>query len=253
MISFPATGAAASTPCCSRPRATAILVEQAGRHARPLRDHEPAPRGLLAGALRQGLVRGLRAGPSTSGSRTGGTDDFETKFSLVPLVFGTIKGTFYALLFAIPLAVLGALYTSQFMHPQHQGQRQADGRDHGRAAQRGGRLHRRPVARPARRARVVPVLLMVVLLPLFGTAGRAALGPPARAACATGCKPGMELALILPLLLAGRRGSRCRLGPWRRGGVLRRATSRLWLHERHRTSSTTSATAWWWAWPWASR
>lgn len=49
---------------------------------------------------------------------TGGTDDFETKFSLVPLLFGTIKGTLYSLLLAIPLAVFGAMYTSQFMHPR---------------------------------------------------------------------------------------------------------------------------------------
>jgi len=49
---------------------------------------------------------------------TGGTDDFETKFSLVPLLFGTVKGTFYSLLLAIPLAVFGAMYTSQFMHPR---------------------------------------------------------------------------------------------------------------------------------------
>ncbi|HSE96298.1 MAG TPA: ABC transporter permease subunit [Methylomirabilota bacterium] len=48
---------------------------------------------------------------------TGGTDDFEAKFSLTPLVFGTIKGTFYALLIAVPLALLGALYVSEFMHP----------------------------------------------------------------------------------------------------------------------------------------
>ena len=48
---------------------------------------------------------------------TGATDDFEPKISLVPLVFGTIKGTVYALMFAIPLAVFGALYTSQFVHP----------------------------------------------------------------------------------------------------------------------------------------
>ena len=46
---------------------------------------------------------------------TGGTDDFEPKFSLVPLVFGTLKGTCYALLFAIPLALFGALYCSQFL------------------------------------------------------------------------------------------------------------------------------------------
>jgi phosphate transport system permease protein len=48
---------------------------------------------------------------------TGGTDDFESKFSLTPLIFGTLKGTFYALLFAVPLALLAAVYVSEFMHP----------------------------------------------------------------------------------------------------------------------------------------
>ena len=48
---------------------------------------------------------------------TGGTDDFEPKLSLVPLIFGTLKGTFYALLFAVPVALLAALYASQFLHP----------------------------------------------------------------------------------------------------------------------------------------
>jgi phosphate transport system permease protein len=48
---------------------------------------------------------------------TGGTDDFEPKFSLVPLTIGTLKGAFYGLLFAIPIAVFAALYTSQFMAP----------------------------------------------------------------------------------------------------------------------------------------
>lgn len=49
---------------------------------------------------------------------TGGTDDFEPKFSLIPLIIGTLKGTFYAMLFAVPLALFGALYTSQFSHPK---------------------------------------------------------------------------------------------------------------------------------------
>ena len=49
---------------------------------------------------------------------SGGTDDFEPKLSLVPLVFGTVKGTFYAMIFALPLAILGALYTSQFASPR---------------------------------------------------------------------------------------------------------------------------------------
>lgn len=45
------------------------------------------------------------------------TDDFEPKLSVTPLLVGTLKGTFYALLFAVPVALLAALYTSQFMHP----------------------------------------------------------------------------------------------------------------------------------------
>jgi phosphate transport system permease protein len=52
---------------------------------------------------------------------TGGTDDFEAKFSLTPLVYGTLKGTFYALLIAVPLALLAALYASEFMHPTIKG------------------------------------------------------------------------------------------------------------------------------------
>ncbi|MRR58218.1 MAG: ABC transporter permease subunit [Deltaproteobacteria bacterium] len=42
-------------------------------------------------------------------------DDFEPKLSLTPLIFGTMKGTLYAMIFAVPLALLGAIYTSQFM------------------------------------------------------------------------------------------------------------------------------------------
>jgi phosphate transport system permease protein len=45
-----------------------------------------------------------------------GTDSFEPKFSLVPLIFGTIKATVYSLLFAIPIALLAAIYTSEFLH-----------------------------------------------------------------------------------------------------------------------------------------
>ena len=51
---------------------------------------------------------------------TGGTDEFEPKLSLVPLILGTAKGTFYALLFALPLAVLAAIYTAEFASPRVQ-------------------------------------------------------------------------------------------------------------------------------------
>ena len=44
---------------------------------------------------------------------TGGSDEFEPKLGLLPLLLGTLKGTLYALLFSVPIAVLAALYVSQ--------------------------------------------------------------------------------------------------------------------------------------------
>jgi phosphate transport system permease protein len=57
------------------------------------------------------------AEPAYVWQSTGGTDDFEAKLSLTPLIYGTLKGTFYALLIAVPLALLAAVYVSEFMHP----------------------------------------------------------------------------------------------------------------------------------------
>ena len=55
--------------------------------------------------------------PTYTWQTTGATDAFESKMSLVPLIFGTLKATFYSLLFAIPIALLAAVYTSEFLHP----------------------------------------------------------------------------------------------------------------------------------------
>jgi len=46
---------------------------------------------------------------------TSASDDFEAKMSLVPISFGTIKAAFYAMLFAVPIAISGAIYTAYFM------------------------------------------------------------------------------------------------------------------------------------------
>ncbi len=46
------------------------------------------------------------------------SNDFEAKFSLIPISFGTIKAAFYAMLFAVPLAIFGAIYTAYFMTPK---------------------------------------------------------------------------------------------------------------------------------------
>ncbi len=42
-------------------------------------------------------------------------DAFESKFSLVPLTVGTLKAAFFAMLMAMPLAIMGAIYTAYFM------------------------------------------------------------------------------------------------------------------------------------------
>lgn len=44
--------------------------------------------------------------------------DFEPKFSLAPLTYGTVKAAAYAMLISIPLALLGAIFTGYFMTPK---------------------------------------------------------------------------------------------------------------------------------------
>lgn len=54
--------------------------------------------------------------PGYTWQSSAGTDQFEPKLSLVPLIFGTLKATVYALLFSVPIAILAAIYTSEFVH-----------------------------------------------------------------------------------------------------------------------------------------
>jgi phosphate transport system permease protein len=49
------------------------------------------------------------------------SNDFEPKFSLTPLAFGTFKAAFYAMLFAIPVAIMGAIYAAYFMGAKMRG------------------------------------------------------------------------------------------------------------------------------------
>ena len=55
--------------------------------------------------------------PVFSWQSSSADNDFEPKFSLTPLAFGTFKAAFYALLFAVPIAIMGAVYTAYFMAP----------------------------------------------------------------------------------------------------------------------------------------
>src|SRR5262249_22258353 len=52
---------------------------------------------------------------------TAANEEYEPKLSLIPLIFGTLKGTILSLILAVPLAVLGAMYVAHFMHPRLRG------------------------------------------------------------------------------------------------------------------------------------
>ncbi|MCX7788738.1 MAG: ABC transporter permease subunit, partial [Spirochaetes bacterium] len=67
---------------------------------------------LFAPILYEGNAKAEHVWQSSSG-----TDSFEPKFGLVPLIFGTLKATFYSLLFGVPIALMAAIYTSEFLHP----------------------------------------------------------------------------------------------------------------------------------------
>ena len=140
------------------------------------------------------------AAPEYVWQSTGATDDFESKFSLVPLIFGTIKGTVYALLFAVPLAVLAALYTSQFADPTLRSKIKPTVEI--MAALPSvviGFLAGLYLAAVVER-NLVGVLLMIPLMPLLGTAGVVIWRLlPRRISGAL--RAGTELALIVPLLL----------------------------------------------------
>lgn len=55
--------------------------------------------------------------PTYTWQSSSGSSDFESKLSLMPLTFGTLKAAFYAMLLGAPLAVFGAMYTATFMAP----------------------------------------------------------------------------------------------------------------------------------------
>lgn len=55
------------------------------------------------------------AAPAYVWQSSSATDATEPKLSLVPLVYGTMKATFYSMLFGLPIALLAAIYTSEFL------------------------------------------------------------------------------------------------------------------------------------------
>jgi phosphate transport system permease protein len=70
---------------------------------------EAAPSQLLGEVWYEGYPAPERAWQSTGGT------DAEPKLGIWPLVFGTLKGTLYSILIAAPIALLAAVYTSEFL------------------------------------------------------------------------------------------------------------------------------------------
>ncbi|NQZ94541.1 MAG: ABC transporter permease subunit [Moritella sp.] len=96
------------------PRANAFLVEsEQGIGFYKLTNEHPE---VTWSALWQEVWYEGYPEPDYVWQSTSASDDFEPKLSLVPITFGTIKAAFYAMLFAVPIAVAGAIYTAYFMN-----------------------------------------------------------------------------------------------------------------------------------------
>ena len=97
------------------PKSNGILGAGSGKELIHWRISNPHPETTLKTLFGKVWYEGYEK-PEFVWQSTGGSDEFEPKLSLVPLIFGTIKGTVYAMIFAVPIAILAALYTSQFLH-----------------------------------------------------------------------------------------------------------------------------------------
>jgi len=98
------------------PKDDALLATSDARFAL-WRVEVPHPEASWAAIFRPVWYEGFLE-PAHVWQSSSGTDDFEPKYGLYPLVFGTLKATFYSMLFGLPLALLAAIYTSEFMHPR---------------------------------------------------------------------------------------------------------------------------------------
>ncbi len=86
------------------------------------------------------------AAPRWVWQSTGGSDAFEPKLSLWPLIFGTLKATLYAMLFSVPLALARGDLRLAARAGLAADRGQADHRADGRGAVGGGRVPGRAVA-----------------------------------------------------------------------------------------------------------
>jgi len=90
------------------------LVALSPTRLRLWRVDAPHPEITLSAILTPVWYEGA-AGPENVWQSSSGTDDFEPKYGLYPLIFGTLKATLYSMLFGVPAALLAAVYTSEML------------------------------------------------------------------------------------------------------------------------------------------
>ena len=111
-----ALNASLAGPIAISPRSNAVITASSGSEilSVPLDNKHPE---ISFATLWQKIWYEGYEEPIFSWQSSSADNDFEPKFSLTPLAFGTLKAAFYALLFAVPLAIMGAIYTAYFMSP----------------------------------------------------------------------------------------------------------------------------------------
>ena len=96
------------------PKGDAVAVFAAGAASRIVELRNPHPE-ITAATILGAVWYEDYPEPAHTWQSSAGTDDAEPKLGLLPLVFGTLKATLYAMLFSVPIALLAAIYTSEFM------------------------------------------------------------------------------------------------------------------------------------------
>lgn len=101
------------------PKEDAVIAATAtgiGMASMQLHHPEASLAALFTPVWYQDYVAPAHVWQSTSGGQAN-----EPKLGVMPLVFGTIKATVYSLLFGVPIALLAAIYTSEFLSREARG------------------------------------------------------------------------------------------------------------------------------------
>ncbi|MDH4275319.1 MAG: ABC transporter permease subunit, partial [Gammaproteobacteria bacterium] len=99
------------------PRGNGLLAETRDGRMRYFRVNNPHPEVSWSSLWEKVWYESYQQ-PDYIWQSSAANNDFEPKFSMAPLAFGTLKAAFYAMLIAVPLAIMGALFTAYFMAPR---------------------------------------------------------------------------------------------------------------------------------------